>query len=186
VNIHDEFPLAQPARIPLLEQLFERTFKFGSIGRAIAAAYIRAVDPTVWIVQRIATMVGLAQAANRARDFRVRWREWFETKISVMADARLRENVGTLLRLYEDAGYSMPAAASLVERVIGNFGNDAVFLAEMAELQRLPVSGSALRRRLLAIDRALAAHMAVLVQLSFAEPGLIDPVGMIWIAGGSR
>jgi hypothetical protein len=186
MNIHDEFPLAPPARLPLLEQLFGRIFTFGLIGRAIAAIYLASIDPVASTVRRIATIVGLAETANRALDFRIQWRERFEAKICAVAEVRLRENVGGLLRLYEDTGYSLPPKAFLVERITEDLGKDAIFLAEMAELQRLPVSGSALRRRLLALDRAVAAHMAVLVQLSFAEPGLIDPVGMIWIAGGSR
>jgi hypothetical protein len=169
-----------------MTRLIERAFRSNAVGRALAAAYLQSVDPVASTVQRVAGSIGLPRLANRARDFRLWWREWFEAKICTMAEARLREDVGALLRLYQGAEYLLPREASLVEQVLRNLGNDAVFMAEMTELQSLLCSSSALRRRLQALDRGAATHVAVILQTALAESGINDAAGTIWIAESSK
>jgi hypothetical protein len=154
----------------------ERFFQSGAIGRVAAAAFLRSADPSAHALQKGARVLRLRRLEHKAAGFRLEWRSWFEAKICAMANERLRNDVDRLRDLYEQSGTRLPAVDTLAAQVIQSLECDEFFRAEMEELQRLPISASALRRRLRTLDRAIAGHIAVLAQET-------SPVsGIFWIA----
>ena len=143
----------------------ERLFRCGVIGRALAAAYIRSIDPGAAGTQQIARLLHLGKMEQQAREFRLWWRQQFETKVCTLAEVRVRDYIGQVVRFHRAAGRRLPPLPHDIFRswLIEDLANDSVFLAQAAELQKLPVGDAALELRLRSLDRAVEIHMAVLV-----------------------
>lgn len=161
--------------IPTCSELFwraiERVFKCGAIGRALAAAYIRSIDPGAAGIQKIASLLHLQNMEQQAREFRLWWRQQFETKVSTLGEARVRNYIDQVERFHRAAGCRLPPLPHDIfwSRLIEGLTNDSVFLAHAAELRKLPVGGAALELRLRSLDRAVEIHMAVLVDEVLTE-----------------
>jgi hypothetical protein len=144
-----------------LRMVANRVFTFGAIGRFLAVAYARSVDPVALVIQRLAGFVGLSKIEHRALEFRVYWRQSFEDKVCALASARTLATVNVVLSFYADMGYVLPSCAQelLYSRLILALREDAQLVAQMDGLQRLPIGANALRRRLLALDAGVERHM---------------------------
>jgi len=72
--------------------------------------------------------------------------------------------VDLVLDFYADMGYGLPFGSQgvLDSRLTRALGNDALLIAQMAELQKLPIGAKALRLRLLALDACVERHMPAL------------------------
>ena len=147
-----------------LRMVVHRVFTFGAIGRFLAACYLRSVDSIALIVQRLASMVSLSNIEHQAWDFRVCWRELFEDKICALAHDRILAAVDVVLGFYADMGYVLPSYPQdvLYSRLTRALGEDALLIAQMAELKKLPIGAKALQQRLLALDAGVERHMSAL------------------------
>jgi hypothetical protein len=163
------------SRIDLVNTPFrravERLFRCGVIGRHLAVAYIRSIDPGAAGIQQIARLLHLGKMEQQAREFRLWWRQQFETKVYALAEARVREYIDQVVRFHRAAGCRLPPLPHDIfwSRLVEDLANDSVFLAQAAELQKLPVGDTALDQRLRSLDRAVEIHMAVLVDEVLTE-----------------
>ena len=144
----------------------------------LAAGYLRAVDPIALFAQRVFCMFGLRRAERLAWEFRVGWRQWFEDKVCTMARDRTLEGIDVVLGFYADMGYLLlpNPKEELYSRLMCALREDSVFLAEMADLQRLPIGRLALQRRLLALDAGVERHMADLAHEMVMAPTVFEGV----------
>ncbi len=158
----------------LLWRTIERVFRCGAIGRVLAAAYVRSGDLGAAVVQRIARLLRLRKVECRAREFRLRWRKGFETEIGELAVKRVSEYANKVVRSWQDAGYPLPADPheTLCNRLMQGLVGDSVFLAQIDEICKLPVSGAAVVQKLLALDRAIEIHAPVAAEELFAETSM--------------
>jgi hypothetical protein len=140
-------------------------FAAGTIGRVVAAGYLRSVDPVVRFAQSLASMFGLRQAAYFAWEIRVAWRQWFEDKICAITNTRILASIEVVLDFYADTGYLLPPRPKdeFYSRLVDALSEDRLFAAEMAELQKLPIGLAAFQRRILALDAGVELHLAVLM-----------------------
>lgn len=147
-----------------LKAVAHRVFTFGEFGRLLAACYLRSVDPIALAIQRLAGIFGLRTIQREAWEFRVYWRQCFEDKVCALAHDRTLAGVNVVLGFYADMGYVLPSCAQemLYSRLIGALREDARFIAQLDELQRLPIGAKALQRRLLALDAGVERHMPAL------------------------
>jgi hypothetical protein len=148
------------------------------IARLLAAGYLRSIDPIGIFAQRVFSTLGLRRAEHLAREFRVGWRQWFEDKVCVMAHDRTMEGVDVVLGFYRDMGYFLTSdlREKLYVRLMNALSGDGAFIAEMVELQKLPVGRLALQRRLLALDAGVEKHMAALAHEMVMTPIVLDGV----------
>jgi hypothetical protein len=137
---------------------------FSVIQRLLAAAYLRSIDPIALFVQRLARKFGLRQLECSAFEIRIGWRQWFEDKLCTITQARILEGIDVVLGFYADMGHLLPPGSKdeLYSRLTNALSEDAVLIAEMAELQKLPIGTTALQRRILALDAGVEQHMATL------------------------
>jgi hypothetical protein len=144
-----------------LKMVAHRVFTFGSIGRFLAVGYVRSIDPIALVIQKLAGSVGLSKIEHRLLEFRVYWRQSFEDKVCALAHERTLATVNVVISFYADMGYVLPSGLQdlLYSRLIMALGEDAQLIAQMDELQRLPIGANALRRRLLALDAGVERHM---------------------------
>jgi hypothetical protein len=163
------------SRIDLVNTPFrravERLFRCGVIGRALAAAYIRSIDPGAAGIQQIASLLHLRKVEQQTREFRLWWRQQFETKVCTLAEVRVRDYIDQVVRFHRAAGCRLPPLPHDVfwSRLVEDLENDSVLLAHAAELQKLPVGDAALELRLRSLDRAVEIHMAVLADEVLTE-----------------
>ena len=153
-------------------------FPVGAIARLLAAGYLRAVDPITLFAHRVFSTLGLRRAERLAWEFRVGWRHWFENKVCTMARDRTLEDIDVVLGFYADMGYLLlpNPKEELYLRLMCALREDSVFLAEMADLQRLPIGRLALQRRLLALDAGVERHMADLAHEMVMAPTVFEGV----------
>ena len=135
-----------------------------AIRRLLAAGGLRSVDPLALFVQRMARKFGLRQLECSVFEIRIGWRRWFEDKLCTIAQARILEGIDVVLGFYADMGHLLPPGSKdvLYLRLTNALSEDAVLIAEMAELQKLPIGTTALQRRILALDAGVELHMATL------------------------
>jgi hypothetical protein len=147
-----------------LQEATHRVFTFGAIGRFLGFCYLRSVDPIALVIQKLAGMVGLRSIEHQAWEFRVYWRQLFEEKVCALAHDRTLAAVDVILSFYADMGYVLPSYPQdvLYSRLIMALGEDGQLIAEMDELQKLPIGADALRQRLLALDAGVERHMSAL------------------------
>jgi hypothetical protein len=143
----------------------ESIFAAGTIGRVVAAGYLRSVDPVVLFAQSLAGMFGFRQAAYFAWEIRVRWRQLFEDKICAIMHTRILGSIDVVLDFYGDMGYLLPPRPKdvLYSRLVDALGEDGLLAAELAELQKLPIGRAAVQRRILALDAGVELHLAALM-----------------------
>ena len=134
----------------------------GAIRRLLAAAGLRSVDPIALFAQRTAKRFGLRQLECSVFDIRIGWRQWFENKLCTITQARILEGIDVVLGFYADMGHLLPPGSKdvLYSRLTNALSEDAVLVAEMANLQKLPIGTTALQRRILALDAGVELHMA--------------------------
>lgn len=145
-----------------MQKAAQRVLAFGIIGRLLAAGYLQAVDPIALFAQRVSGLFGLRQAEYLAFEFRVSWRQWFEDKLCSIARTRILASIDAVMGFYADMGYVLPSHPRdvLCSRLMRALSEDSVLVAEMAELQKLPVGPPAIRRRMLALDAGVEMHMS--------------------------
>lgn len=143
----------------------EYIFAAGTIGRVVAAGYLRSVDPIAWFVQKLAGMFGLRRAAYFAWEIRVALRQWFEDRVCAITHERIVASIDVVLDFYADTGYRLPSRPKdeLYSRLVDALSEDRLFAAEMAELQKLPIGRAAFQRRILALDAGVELHLAALM-----------------------
>ena len=148
-----------------LLRAIECVFAAGTIGRLVAAGYLRSVDSVAWFVQKLAGMFGLRQAAYFAWEIRVAWRQRFEDRICAITHARTLASIDVVLDFYGDMGYLLPSRPKdeLYSRLVDVLSEDSLLAAEMAELQKLPIGRAAFQRRILALDAGVELHLAALM-----------------------
>ena len=136
----------------------------GAIRRHLAAGFLRSIDPIVLFVQRLARNLGLRQLECSVFEIRIGWRQWFEDKLCTITEARILEGIDVVLGFYADMGHLLPPGSKdvLYSRLTNALSEDAVLMAEMAKLQKLPIGTTALQRRILALDAGVELHMASL------------------------
>ena len=136
----------------------------GAIRRLLANACLRSIDPIVLFVQRLARKFGLRQLECSVFEIRIGWRQWFEDKLCTITQARILEGIDVVLGFYADMGHLLPPGSKdvLYSRLTNALSEDAVLMAEMAELQKLPIGTTALQKRILALDAGVELHMAPL------------------------
>jgi hypothetical protein len=149
-----------------------------AIVRLIAAGYIRSIDPIEMLAQRFFTTLGLRRAEHTVWEFRTVWRQWFEDRICAMAHDRILRGIDVVLGFYADTGYLLlpNPKEELYLRLMGALCEDSMFLAEMADLQKLPVGRLALQRRLLALDAGVERHLADLAHEMVMDPTMFEGV----------
>jgi hypothetical protein len=147
-----------------LLRAIQSSFVLSAIARPLAAGYLRSIDPIAIFAQHAFSVLGLRRAERSVWEFRLGWRQWFEDKACAMARDRVLESIEVVLGFYEDMGYLLRRNSKdrLYSRLMNALAEDKAFIAEMAELQKLPVGRSALQRRLLALDVGVEKHMAAL------------------------
>jgi hypothetical protein len=147
-----------------LLRAIQGVFVFRLTGRPLAAAYLGSVDPIASFAQRLTGTLGWRKAEYFAWEIRVGWRQWFEDKVCAIANDRTLASLDVVLSFYDDMSYLLPPRARevLYSRLTHALRDDTAFTVEMAELQKLPVGPTALRRRILALDAAVETHVAVL------------------------
>jgi hypothetical protein len=148
------------------------------IARPLAAGYLRAVDPIALFAQHAFGAIGLHRAERSAWEFRLGWRQWFEDKVCAMARNHTMEGIDVVLGFYADMGYLLlpNSKEELYLRLMGTLSEDSALLAEMADLQKLPVGRLALQRRLLALDAGVERHMADLAHEMVMAPAVFEGV----------
>jgi hypothetical protein len=139
-------------------------FVCNAIKRSLAAAYLRSVDPLALFAQRLACRLGLRRVEQSVFEIRVGWRQWFEDKLCSVAQTRILEGIECVLDFYSDMGYLLPPdpISELYSRLMDALCEDAALIAEMGELQKLPISSNAMQQRILAFDAGVEKHMAAL------------------------
>lgn len=139
-------------------------FVCNAIKRSLAAAYLRSVDPLALFAQRLARRLGLRRVEQCAFEIRVGWRQWFEDKLCLVAQTRVLEGIECVLDFYSDMGYLLPPdpISELYSRLMDALCEDTALIAEMGELQKLPISSKAMQLRILAFDAGVEKHMAAL------------------------
>ena len=142
----------------------QNVFLLGAIRRLLAAGGLRSIDPIALFAQRLARKFGLRQLECSAFEIRIGWRQWFEDKLCTITQARILEGIDVVLGFYADMGHLLPPGSEdvLYSRLTNALSEDAVLIAEMAELQKLPIGTTALQRRILALDAGVELHMATL------------------------
>jgi hypothetical protein len=158
----------------------EYIFAAGTIGRVVAAGYLRSVDPIAWFVQKLAGMFGLRPAAYFAWEIRVAWRQWFEDRICAITNTRILASIDVVLDFYADTGYRLPSRPKdeLYSRLVDALSEDRLFAAEMAELQKLPIGRAAFQRRILALDGGVELHLAALMHEMVRVPSTTRSSGL--------
>lgn len=136
-----------------------------TIGRVVAAGYLRSIDPMAVFAQRALSFVGLRRPAYQIWEFRVGWRQWFEDKICAITNARILASIDVVLDFYGDMGYLLPSRPKdeLYSRLVYALSGDRLLAAEVAELQKLPIGPAAFQRRILALDAGVEVHLAALM-----------------------
>jgi hypothetical protein len=149
-----------------------------AILRLIAAGYIRSIDPIGMLAQRFFTTLGLRRAEHAVWEFRTVWRQWFEDRTCAMAHDRILRGIDVVLGFYADTGYLLLPSPKeeLYFRLMGALYEDPAFLAEMADLQKLPIGRLALQRRLEALDAGVERHMADLAHEMVMDPAMFEGV----------
>ena len=134
----------------------------GAIKRLLTAGGLRSIDPIALFVQGLAQKFGLRQIERSVFEIRIGWRQWFEDKLCTITEARILEGIDVVLGFYADMGHLLPPGSKdvLYSRLTNALSEDAVLIAEMAELQKLPIGTTALQRRILALDAGVELHMA--------------------------
>ena len=114
--------------------------------------------------QRLARRLGLRRVEQCAFEIRVGWRQWFEDKLCLVAQTRVLEGIECVLDFYSDMGYLLPPdpISELYSRLMDALCEDTALIAEMGELQKLPISSKAMQLRILAFDAGVEKHMAAL------------------------
>jgi hypothetical protein len=140
------------------------SLSWGATRRFLAAGFIRSIDPIALFAQRLARKVGLRQLECSVFEIRIGWRQWFEDKLCTITEARILEGIDCVLNFYADIGHLLPPGSKdvLYSRLTNALSEDTVLIAEMAELQRMPISTTALQKRILALDAGVELHMAPL------------------------
>jgi hypothetical protein len=135
-----------------------------AIARLLAAGYLRSIDLIALFAQRAMNLVGLHRPACRIWEFRRDWRQWFEDKVCMLAQARILASVDAVEGFYRTFDYSVPPdlQEKLYARLIDALSSDTVLSVEMVELQKLPIGLFALKRRLLALDAGVERYIAPL------------------------
>jgi hypothetical protein len=179
------FPLQAPAtvdgRISFGEGLLraiQSSVVLGPIARLLAAGYLRSIEPTAIFTQHVFSALGLRRAERLAWEVRLGWRQWFEDKVCTLARDRILEGIDVVLGFYADMGYLLlpNPKEELYSRLTGALCEDPVLLAEMADLQKLPIGQLALQRRLLALDAGVERHMADLAHEMVMAPIVFEGV----------
>ena len=172
-----EAPVNRSLSVPLEATVAEKT-RFGdglvrairsssilsAVAGPLAASYLRSIDPIATFAQKALSRVGLCRLARDTWEFRVVWRQGFEDKICTLARDRTLEGIDVVLGFYVDMGYALPSdpKETLYSRLMDALSKDTALVAEMADLQKLPISRQALQRRLLALDAGVERHLAAL------------------------
>jgi hypothetical protein len=187
VNRLISFPLQAPAAEKVwfggdLLRAIQSRVVLSAIARPLAAGYLRSIDPIGIFAQRVFATFGLRQAERLVWEFRLGWRQWFEDKVCAMARDHTMEGIDVVLGFYADMGYLLlpNAKEELYSRLMGSLCEDSVLLAEMADLQKLPIGRLALRRRLQALDAGVERHMADLAHEMVMAPAVFEGV----VSGG--
>jgi hypothetical protein len=155
-----------------------REIQSSVIARLIAAGYLRSIDPLAIFGQHAFGVIGLRRAERSAREFRLGWRQWFEDKVCTMARDRILEGIDVVLGFYADMGYLLlpNPKEELYLRLMAALSEDPAFLAEMVDLQKLPIGRLALQRRLTALDAGVERHMADLAHEMVMDPTMFEGV----------
>jgi hypothetical protein len=169
VNKLISFPLQAPATAAEkvwfgddLLRAIQSNVVLNAIARGLAAGYLRSIDLIAILAQHAFGALGLRRAERLVWEFRLGWRQWFEDKACAIARDRILEGIEVVLGFYADMGYLLPRNSKdkLYSRLMNALAEDKALIAEMVDLQKLPVGRFALAQRMLALDVGVERHMA--------------------------